>query len=378
MDPFGVPFVSRTMLRVFVVASFAMDASIYEPYRFESRPGHFVGMGWFGRIRIVRLSHWWSVGYAMWMEEQKNYRILRFSLDGFSDPSPEALPDWGDDDKTPGKKGFSDELEAFQAETALRGSAKHGADARNAVAKFLRHAEIQRPEQLSDLAIRQYLAHRAQSGDCTKTLKNLLSILSIWCAFLVRSGKIEKNFAAAVRLKRPDRKAPVYLDEKTLAVALQVAGEAGIWPHVALAVATGLRLGELVRLRWDDVDPVGRTIIVRKAKSGTWRKVPLSTMAQEALAQARRKNPSTEMVFPVDYLAKGGRRVVEDRPQNPDRWAQLLEPLTKSPLLPVFRIVGRGVGRGWHVFRHTFATRLAAGGANLEKICQWLGHPTSA
>jgi integrase len=65
---------------------------------------------------------------------------------------------------------------------------------------------------------------------------------------------------------------------------------------IRLAVETGMRRGELLSIRWTDLDVVSRTVYLRRTKNGHPRTVPLSAAALDAFRQTPRRSDS---VFPV-------------------------------------------------------------------------------
>jgi integrase len=67
-------------------------------------------------------------------------------------------------------------------------------------------------------------------------------------------------------------------------------------PLIALAIETGMRRGELLSIRWKDVDQTARTIRILKTKNGHPRTIPLTPKAIEVLSSLERKD---ERVFPV-------------------------------------------------------------------------------
>jgi integrase len=87
--------------------------------------------------------------------------------------------------------------------------------------------------------------------------------------------------------------------EEGEANALASAASASNWylrPLIALAIETGMRRGELLSIRWKDVDMTTPTIRILKTKNGHPRTIPLTPKAVEILASLDRKN---ERVFPV-------------------------------------------------------------------------------
>lgn len=54
-------------------------------------------------------------------------------------------------------------------------------------------------------------------------------------------------------------------------------------------------------------------------------------------------------------------------------WVEALEPIQKA--MPIFQgDSGQRKGRSWHLFRHTFASRLVRAGVPIAKVSAWLGH----
>jgi integrase len=142
---------------------------------------------------------------------------------------------------------------------------------------------------------------------------------------------------------------------------------------LATAILSGLRQGELLGLHWRDVDFGNQLIHVRTALNRKRRNVPPKTeravrdvILMPALADALRQH-KTETRFnrPDDY-------VFATRTGTPHHAPHIglgaLKPaLEKAGLQPV----------RWHDLRHTFASLLIAGGANITFVSRQLGHTSS-
>ena len=133
---------------------------------------------------------------------------------------------------------------------------------------------------------------------------------------------------------------------------------------IMVAVRTGLRIGELRALRWEDVDLVKGVLTVKQnvvrgvvgtPKSGKGRVVSLSADTVRFLKAHRHLRG--ELV----YCKSDGSR----HTKNGCKW-------------PLWRACkGAGIRRiGWHVLRHTFASHLAMRGVPLKIIQELLGHST--
>ena len=133
---------------------------------------------------------------------------------------------------------------------------------------------------------------------------------------------------------------------------------------ITVGLATGMRQGELLAVRWEDVDLVAGRLVVRRAvargiigtpKSGKPREIPLNEKVTRALKAHRHLRG--ELVF-CDSAGK-----------------MLPKGVCKWPIWSACRRAGlRRIG--WHVLRHTFASHLVMRGAALKAVQELLGHST--
>jgi len=164
-----------------------------------------------------------------------------------------------------------------------------------------------------------------------------------------------------------DEPAPRFLDDTEIELALQVADKHGIGAEVRSALLTGLRMTELRMLAWADVHLDSRVLVVRKAKNRHYRHVALCQSAVDVLAGQSAVTGHCRYVFP-GRCRKGATGM-----RGHEWWTSALKPLQEA--IPKFReLPGRCTGRGWHLLRHTWFTRLAEGGASMARISQWGGH----
>jgi integrase len=125
-------------------------------------------------------------------------------------------------------------------------------------------------------------------------------------------------------------------------------------PLVLVALNTGLRRGELLELRWSDVNLPGKllTVAATSAKSGNTRHIPLNSEAMTVLT-AWRKESKGELVFPGP---EGKRMARIDTAWNS---------LVIGAKIRNFRL---------HDCRHHFASRLVQAGVDLNTVRELLGH----
>lgn len=150
-------------------------------------------------------------------------------------------------------------------------------------------------------------------------------------------------------------------------------GHSPLWIEraVRLAVATGLRLSELVSLRWEDVDMASGFLYVRehtgddgrlkRTKGRRYRTVPLFPAAREVLTELGALRASEDDRATV-LLAQGGGPV--HAPHLSKRFRDMRR-LAKLPDEIHF-----------HSLRHTFCSWLRLDGVDLDRIREWAGHRT--
>ena len=179
------------------------------------------------------------------------------------------------------------------------------------------------------------------------------------------SEQIEELARSLAAGAHRDRTRPALSPGETQARAREDVQDAEL---VRVAAYAGLRRGELVALRWREVDFPGRKIVVRRALSGDTelrstksrraREVPLPDQAAAALDRLSRRD---EFIGPDDYVFANrlGRRLDPSalrRRFERSRDAAGLEPLR------------------FHDLRHTYGSLLVAGGIDLASVKAAMGH----
>lgn len=195
-----------------------------------------------------------------------------------------------------------------------------------------------------------------------------LAVLRSFFGLLEERHLILTNPAAGLRLRRAERLPPPVLSEakaRRLMAAPFAGSRIGQRDRAILELlyGTGLRLGECLRLDLPDVDLYEGQVLVKSGKGKKDRVVPLLGGAAKAmdlyLADVRPwlvRSPREEAVF----LSRDGDR------------------LSRTGLQARLRNYGEGIGLKNrlrpHVLRHTCATHLLQGGADIRHVQQLLGH----
>lgn len=235
-----------------------------------------------------------------------------------------------------------------------------------------RDAELVRPDEADAMAIRSFLAHLARSGVGTTTQARALSAVRGLFRFACREGTLQDNPATRVRTPKQRQRLPRHLRPGEMEVLLDAAGgdeplERRDRALLELLYASGLRVSELVGLDWTEIDLEGRVLRVM-GKGGKERMAPFGLPAAAALRRwlevweeihAKGADTGAEEGEPVFLNYRGGRLSARSV-------RRILDRVVGSAAL--------AAGVHPHTLRHTFATHLLEGGADLRTIQELLGH----
>ncbi|MFZ0322964.1 MAG: tyrosine recombinase XerC [Actinomycetes bacterium] len=246
------------------------------------------------------------------------------------------------------------------------------------VAGLLDHAErlgVAEPVDLELAVLRSWLALQSTRGRARSTLARRTSAARAFTGFLVAQRLVDVDVAALLARPKAHRPLPEVLRHDQVNQLLDRATEQAAAGDpvrlrdlavLELLYATGIRVGELVGLDLDDVDDERRAVRVL-GKGSKERAVPMGAPAQRALDAWRaqgRGHLARSGSGPALFLgARGGR--LDQRAVRTLVHVHLAEIPDAADLGP-------------HGLRHTAATHLLEGGADLRSVQELLGHATLA
>lgn len=258
--------------------------------------------------------------------------------------------------------------------TAERGASLHTIDAYNrdimGFVKYLEQGadgvksgvsatEDFAPNALTPDIVEAYMGHLRDSGKKTRSIVRAVSALRGFFNFLLADGNIAHNPLEDLEVPRFKMPIPDVLSEEEMLALLQMPGESSKSLRdrtiLELLYATGLRVSELIQLKKSDVNLEGGFLIA-SGKRSKERVVPLGEFSRQAIKQyIEKEKPKGTFLFPN----KRG------------------EKLTRQTIWKLIRKYGNKMEKTHispHTIRHTFATHLLEGGADLRSVQILLGH----
>lgn len=224
---------------------------------------------------------------------------------------------------------------------------------------------------LSDItpaAIVEYRDHLATTSNRygqkrgPATVKRYLAYLSSAYSTAIREWQwVQHNPVSAVKKPVEPKGRVRFLSDtelKRLLKACKASKSENLYPLVVLALSCGARVGELLRLRWQDIDLKQGRATLHNTKNGERRAISIKGQAQELLREkAKVRRLDNDLVFP---------------PAQGDGVYDHYHPFTdavKAAEIEDFR---------FHDLRHTCASYLVMNGASIPEVAAVLGHKSWA
>ncbi len=220
------------------------------------------------------------------------------------------------------------------------------------------------PDSIDRLVLRRYVAYLTTREFARRTIARKVAALRRYFAWLRRSGFIVVDPSVSLHAPGGQGRLPKVLSHGDISVLLDAEGpdDEPVWRRrrddavLELLYGSGIRVSELCGLDVDGIDLTGSAVTVW-GKGGKQRRVPLSQPASESLAlwlQIRRDVLASHVGAALFGNERGNRLTPRDVRRILDRRS----PVPTHP----------------HALRHSFATHLLDGGADLRAVQEMLGH----
>ena len=270
------------------------------------------------------------------------------------------------------KESLSPPLDSFLSMVAVeQGLARNTVEAYSRdlsqLAEFLLSKRVAAWNHVEAVHIRAYLSHLRGRGLSPRTVARRIVSLRRLFRFLQTEGQVGASPLPSLHLIPGPRKLPQTLsadDLRRLLAQPDAASPLGVRDRAMLELlyAAGLRVSELISLRTQQIDFQGNYLTV-KGKGSKVRAVPFGKWAREKL---------------LEYQRHSRPRLLKGR-SSPFLFAgRSGKPLTRQAFWKLIRryALAAGIEKKVtpHTMRHSFATHLLEGGADLRSVQSMLGH----
>ena len=221
-----------------------------------------------------------------------------------------------------------------------------------------------RMEEVRREDVEKFLIQRAEEdGIGPATQNRLLNILSAFFRKAVGLNHARENPCATVKRHREELRDARFLNPEEQE-KLVASVEGPMRPVVALALDTGLRTGELLRLEWRDVDFEGRMVRVRVSKNGRPRSVPFTARGRRFLDESWSRRAEGQRVPDPVFGEVGAFKVSGEPCFSPEARRAWLAGREKAGF-PDLR---------FHDLRHVYGASMARAGVSLGELREFMGH----
>ena len=227
---------------------------------------------------------------------------------------------------------------------------------------------VPEPADVTVGMLRTYIAYLHECQYARTTIARRLACLRTFFRYCCREGRCENNPAKALRTPRLGKKLPHFLTTDQVGKLLEAppaTTSAGLRDRAMLETmySAGVRVAELVGLNVDDWDR-DASIIRVLGKGRRERIAPIGSYASRALGHWVDVRQPAEVASPEDaaalFLNRFGKRLTTRSV------GRMLEKYLK--------LAGLDQATSPHTLRHSFATHLLDGGADLRSVQELLGH----
>jgi excisionase family DNA binding protein len=221
----------------------------------------------------------------------------------------------------------------------------------NLLVDFFKDTELRK---INQSAIRKFIASREKAGNTQSTINRYMALLRKMFNYAIEEGFLEKN--PMDRIKSFSEKDN--LKERILTKDEEARLMEESSPHlksiIVIALNTGMRLGKILNLRWNQIDMDIQTIKVDNTKNGRSRTIPVNDTLYKEIKRLKNQKNNKPFVFFNEETGK---------------------PLTtvKTAFKAACRRAGIE-GLRMHDLRHTFGSRLIQRGADIETVRTLMGH----
>ena len=325
----------------------------------------FYGRVW---IRSERKARYFKLGMAAWVEnrpappravEERMRKLLGNPEAAVAERAKKATP-------PPGPRRMDQLVDEFLQKYHSRGGSLYYKHVAASWKTYFGKVDV---AQVTKVRVEDYQDHLRRGAYGDSTVRKYVSALGTLFRWAIGRGYATANPVDGVkRLREPSRNV-VYLPEED---AQKVLAEAQGWvrPMIGWALESGMRLGEILSLKWSDVDRKEGLVKLDKTKTGKARAIPINAPLAailDSLPRAIRVDEAGERRAESHVFLSQEKRPIAGDSGKYELYLAVKGAFQRAKVpLPEREV--------FNLFRHTYGTRLARLGVPMIKIAQLMGN----
>ena len=224
---------------------------------------------------------------------------------------------------------------------------------------------------VSYAVIRSWIVKLVDDGVSNSTINRKISSLRTYYKFLLKIGDIDVSPLAKHKVLKTAKTLQVPFSEKEIENVLEILKEENSFVGlrnkliVELFYSTGMRRGELINLKLNDISDSQKTIKVL-GKRNKERIIPLLPSALNTIASYLNYRKDLSSIKDVHYLLLT------------EKGTKIYETLVYRVINNYFSKASEKVKKSPHILRHSFATHMLNEGADIKSVKELLGHSSLA
>lgn len=206
--------------------------------------------------------------------------------------------------------------------------------------------------EITPILIEEYKGRRLKEGKAPATVNKEIGTIRAMFNWAIRNGKATENPIKRVRMLKEENTRTRYLSRDEMRRLLD-ACPVNLERVVMCALLTGMRRGEILNLKWDDVNLHQGVVLLKHTKTGRMREIPISGALEKVLLECH-QNTDGVYVFCEQGKSYKGKRIDYVFPN-----------ILRTANIQDFT---------FHDLRHTAASYMVMAGLDLATVRDILGH----